>query len=114
MVEDLGLEPSPPLRQLEEQILVQDPALDLARRPTASRRIAGDREQPVQGPAAFTEADADTFYGRDELIAQLVAIVAGDAGLTAVVGPSGSGKSSLVQAGLIPALRHLERSGASG
>ena len=58
------------------------------------------------GLRAFTEADADNFYGRDELIEQLVSIVAGDAGFTAVVGPSGSGKSSLVQAGLIPALRN--------
>jgi DNA-binding SARP family transcriptional activator len=30
LVEELGIEPSPLLRQLEEQILVQDPALDLA------------------------------------------------------------------------------------
>ena len=114
LVEDLGLEPSPLLRQLEEQILVQDPALDLA---SAADGESSDPRGPVSNPykglRAFTEADADTFYGRDELIAQLATIVAGDAGLTAVVGPSGSGKSSLVQAGLIPALRNLDRSGAN-
>ena len=68
---------------------------------------------PYKGLRAFTEADADNFYGRDELIEQLVGIVASDTGLTAVVGPSGSGKSSLVHAGLIPALRRVERPDAS-
>ena len=66
---------------------------------------SGPVDNPYKGLRAFTEADADIFYGRDELIAQLSSVVTGDAGLTAVVGPSGSGKSSLVQAGLIPALR---------
>ena len=66
-------------------------------------------EQPFVGLRAFSEADADNFYGRDELIEQLVSIVAGDARFTAVVGPSGSGKSSLVQAGLLPALRSSDR-----
>ena len=73
---------------------------------------------PFVGLRAFTQADADNFYGRDELIEQLVSIVAGEARFTAVVGPSGSGKSSLVQAGLIPALRKLrsvgDRADASG
>lgn len=114
LVEELGIEPSPMLRQLEEQILLQDPALDLAS-PVGSE--SSDPSAPVSNPykglRAFTEADADRFYGRDELIEQLVRIVGGDTGLTAVVGPSGSGKSSLVQAGLIPALRKAERPDAS-
>ncbi|MBA2575432.1 MAG: BMP family ABC transporter substrate-binding protein [Euzebyaceae bacterium] len=115
LVEELGLEPSPLLRQLEEQILVQDPALDLASASDdeASSDPSGPVTNPYKGLRAFTEADADVFYGRDELIAQLASIVAGDGGLTAVVGPSGSGKSSLVQAGLIPALRNADRSGAN-
>jgi basic membrane lipoprotein Med (substrate-binding protein (PBP1-ABC) superfamily)/DNA-binding SARP family transcriptional activator len=113
LVEELGLDPSPLLRQLQEQILVQDPALDLA---SAADDESSDSTGPVSNPykglRAFTEADADSFYGRDELIAQLGNIVAGDAGLTVVVGPSGSGKSSLVQAGLIPTLRNAESSDA--
>ena len=64
---------------------------------------------PYKGLRAFTEADVVRFYGHDELIEQLVNVVSGDACLTAVVGPSGSGKSSLVQAGLIPALRAAGR-----
>ena len=106
LVEELGIEPSPLLRQLEEQILVQDPALDLASEANGdSSGPSGLVDNPYKGLRAFTEADADIFYGRDELIAKLSSVVEGDAGLTAVVGPSGSGKSSLVQAGLIPTLR---------
>ena len=110
LVDELGIDPSPLLRQLEEQILVQDPALDLAPAGGAAPSDAsGPGSNPFVGLRAFTEADADNFYGRDELIEQLVSIVAGDARFTAVVGPSGSGKSSLVQAGLIPALRSSDR-----
>ena len=112
LVDELGIDPSPLLRQLEEQILVQDPALDLAPAGGAAPSDAsGPGSNPFVGLRAFTEADADNFYGRDELIEQLVSIVAGDARFTAVVGPSGSGKSSLVQAGLIPALRSSDRLG---
>ncbi|MEO7398127.1 MAG: BTAD domain-containing putative transcriptional regulator, partial [Ilumatobacteraceae bacterium] len=112
--EELGLEPSPLLRRLEEQILVQDPALDLVSvADEASLDPGGPVSNPYKGLRAFTEADADVFYGRDELIARLASIVAGDTGLTAVVGPSGSGKSSLVQAGMIPALRNADRFGAN-
>jgi basic membrane lipoprotein Med (substrate-binding protein (PBP1-ABC) superfamily)/DNA-binding SARP family transcriptional activator len=114
LVDELGIEPSPMLRQLEEQILLQDPALDLASTgDEESADPSGPVSNPYKGLQAFTEADADRFYGRDELIEMLVHIVAGNSGLTAVVGPSGSGKSSLVQAGLIPALRQAERPDAS-
>jgi len=59
---------------------------------------------PYLGLDAFREADGDKFFGRNELIARLVERLAGQR-LLAVVGPSGSGKSSLVRAGLIPALK---------
>jgi DNA-binding SARP family transcriptional activator/WD40 repeat protein/energy-coupling factor transporter ATP-binding protein EcfA2 len=58
---------------------------------------------PYKGLARFETADASDFFGRERLVAELVARLAG-AGLLAVVGPSGSGKSSLVRAGLLPAL----------
>jgi basic membrane lipoprotein Med (substrate-binding protein (PBP1-ABC) superfamily) len=106
LVDELGLEPTPLLRELQEQILVQDPALDLPSEASVVSSLPGGQvDNPYKGLRAFTEADAATFYGRNELIATLSSIVTADAGLTAVVGPSGSGKSSLVQAGLIPALR---------
>ncbi|MFJ5712297.1 DNA-binding protein [Streptomyces sp. NPDC093105] len=59
---------------------------------------------PYQGLARFEPADHDRFFGRDELTAVLRQSVA-EHRFTAVFGPSGSGKSSLLRAGLIPALR---------
>jgi hypothetical protein len=56
---------------------------------------------PYKGLARFEQADAGNFFGRERLVAELVARVA-EAGFLAVVGPSGSGKSSLVRAGLLP------------
>ena len=106
LVEELGIEPSPLLRQLEEQILVQDPALDLASQATDDMSgPGGPASNPYVGLRAFTEADADNFYGRDELIDSCRASWRVTPGSPRWSGPSGSGKSSLVQAGLIPALR---------
>src|SRR5215207_465474 len=58
---------------------------------------------PFKGLASFESADAHYFFGRERLIAELVARLVG-APLLGVVGPSGSGKSSVVGAGLLPAL----------
>ncbi|SOC53501.1 BTAD domain-containing putative transcriptional regulator [Ornithinimicrobium cerasi] len=59
---------------------------------------------PWRGLAAYTVEDAGWFCGRERLTAELVARVAGSRVL-AVVGPSGSGKSSVLRAGLLAALR---------
>ena len=63
---------------------------------------------PYKGLRAFEEADAADFFGREALTQQLLARL-GEGGdlnrFLAVIGPSGSGKSSVVKAGLIPALR---------
>lgn len=65
-------------------------------------------ENPYKGLRAFEEADAADFFGRDVLVARLL-LRLGEADplarFLAVVGPSGSGKSSVVRAGLIPELR---------
>jgi WD40 repeat protein len=58
---------------------------------------------PYKGLARYEPADAEYFFGRERLVAELVTHLVG-AGLVGVVGPSGSGKSSLVRAGLLPAL----------
>ena len=63
---------------------------------------------PYKGLRPFLEADAADFFGRDALVDRLVSRLsesAPEARFMAVVGPSGSGKSSVVRAGLIPALR---------
>ncbi len=60
---------------------------------------------PYRGLAAFTEEDARRFFGREALTAELVERLRANPRFLAVIGPSGSGKSSVVRAGLIPALR---------
>lgn len=59
---------------------------------------------PFKGLRAFTEADAADFYGRTQLVDDIIASVRAN-GLTVVVGPSGSGKSSAVRAGVLPLVR---------
>ena len=60
--------------------------------------------QPYRALAAYGPEDADLFVGRERLVAELAARVL-DRRLVAVVGASGSGKSSLVRAGLLPLVR---------
>ena len=106
LADELGIDPSPRLRRLEEQILLQDPDLDLARPATPERPASSDRvENPYLGLRPFREPDASRFFGRDQLVDQLAERVTSRAPFTAVVGPSGSGKSSAVQAGLLPRVR---------
>jgi WD40 repeat protein len=81
-----------------------DAAYQQAMGRTVGRSGAGFAVCPYRGLAAFQPDDADRFFGRDELVADLVQRLDRDR-ILFVVGPSGSGKSSLVRAGLIPALR---------
>ena len=79
---------------------------------------------PYKGLRPFKEADTSDFFGREALTAELLnhlthsdedlitldygEVLVGDGKhrhFLAVVGPSGSGKSSVVRAGLVPALR---------
>jgi ABC-type Fe3+/spermidine/putrescine transport system ATPase subunit len=60
--------------------------------------------QPYVGLRYFEERDADLFYGRDEHVAELLGKLSENR-FVAVMGSSGSGKSSLVRAGLLPELR---------
>jgi WD40 repeat protein/tRNA A-37 threonylcarbamoyl transferase component Bud32 len=63
----------------------------------------GDERAPYRGLSAFTPADADVFFGRErEAVAFVNRLRAHP--LVAVVGASGAGKSSFVQAGVIPTL----------
>ncbi len=64
----------------------------------------GEMINPYKGLRPYEEADAGEFYGREALVGELAARLERDRFL-AVIGPSGSGKSSVVKAGLIPALR---------
>lgn len=61
---------------------------------------------PYRGLDAFTEEHTKFFFGRENIVDKLVNRLKQDVRFLAVLGPSGSGKSSIVQAGLIPQLRH--------
>jgi WD40 repeat protein/class 3 adenylate cyclase len=80
----------PPPRTLDKQT-VDDAA------------FRGEVGTPYKGLEAFQPQDAEFFFGREELIVDLAGRLAGSTFL-AVIGPSGSGKSSVVRAGLVPAI----------
>lgn len=65
-------------------------------------------DPPFQGLQYFDEKDADRFFGRETLVARIVGRLT-TLRFLAVIGASGSGKSSVVRAGVIPALRRGER-----
>lgn len=68
-----------------------------------------DLSNPYKGLRAFEESDARDFFGRSVLIDEMLTRLAGTdtpSRVLTVIGSSGSGKSSLVQAGLVPALRN--------
>ena len=95
LVEAVGVEPGPELQRLHDAILRQDATLDAPAREVAVC--------PFKGLASFGFDDAPFYYGRERVVDELVARATGG-GLVGVVGASGSGKSSLLHAGLLAAL----------
>jgi WD40 repeat protein len=81
--------------------------------PATPARVAAEGICPFKGLASFEPVDADYFFGRERLVAELVARLVG-AGLLGIVGPSGSGKSSVLRAGLLPALAGGVLPGSAG
>lgn len=106
---ELGVEPEAATWELAQQFkLIMDwhPQL-VADSPPAPG------EPPFKGLQYFDVADADRFFGREALTTRLVRLIApvaphdqraGRARFLAVIGASGSGKSSLVRAGLVATL----------
>ncbi|MFD4957233.1 BTAD domain-containing putative transcriptional regulator [Microbacterium sp. NPDC058389] len=94
--EELGIDLGHRLRVLEASMLQQDPALTPAR---TRHRVSDDC--PYRGLSAFSPDDADVFFGREDDVAA-IRDRALPGSLTTVVGASGSGKSSLVLAGVLP------------
>jgi transcriptional regulator with XRE-family HTH domain len=77
----------------------------LALQEEAARRPARDDARlPYRGLARFDTSDAPVFFGRERFVARL-ARLAEERRLALLCGPSGSGKSSVLRAGLIPLLR---------
>jgi DNA-binding SARP family transcriptional activator/WD40 repeat protein len=103
---ELGVDPGPGLRGLESQILNQDPRLlgSSGSTPPAGSSDALAGQCPYRGLAGYGSDDAAVFVGRERLTAVLAGRLA-DSRVVVVAGASGSGKSSAVRAGLLPALR---------
>lgn len=69
---------------------------------------AGEVANPYLGLRAFDDGDSARFFGRERLVTEILGRLSSDSvssRCVVVVGPSGSGKSSVVRAGLAPALR---------
>ena len=112
------------LRLLESELAADVVQLHAVRerarlhRPAARRgERDGDRGGapvcPFKGLASFELSDAEYFFGRERLVAEMVTRLVG-ANLLGVVGASGSGKSSAVRAGLLPALASGVIPGSNG
>lgn len=99
LADELGAEPGVELTELELGILRHDEALDLDEAPAAPSAAC-----PYRGLQPFGVEDEDEFFGRETDIAAALARLARSRFL-AISGASGSGKSSLVRAGIVPALQ---------
>ena len=95
---ELGIDPSSEMLALEQAILTQDPGL------LVTRARPGTSKCPWQGLRAYDVDDADRFFGRDEDVHTCLGLLA-TGSFAALVGPSGSGKSSIMRAGVLAALR---------
>ena len=92
------------LRAAEDDLAVDVAELQAVR----ERATLEDSERkviacPFKGLASFDVEDAEVFFGRERLVAEMVARLAG-APLMGIVGSSGAGKSSALRAGLLAAL----------
>src|SRR3989454_6242455 len=113
---ELGLEPSKALQLLERSILQQDAALELGARPFVVASADDDGGVvvcPFKGLAFFDVGDAEYFYGREQIVADLVTRLAGGP-FVGLVGSSGGGKSSILRAGLVSALAGGVLPGSAG
>ena len=102
LVGELGIEPGPELQRLQERILSQDRRLGPSE-PVRTEPLRPTDVCPYKGLARFETVDAEFFFGREQVVAEAVGHLA-EGRFLAFVGPSGSGKSSLLRAGLMHAL----------
>ncbi len=97
LADELGLEPGPQLRKLEQRILSQDPALApssaVANGPTSSADGLAQTPKPTTRPGNLPALDVD-IIGRQVAIAQIVELVR-TRRLVEIIGPGGVGKTTL-------------------
>ncbi|WP_344836106.1 BTAD domain-containing putative transcriptional regulator [Actinocorallia longicatena] len=101
LAEELGVDPGPQLTRVHEAILNSE-EVDLW--PPPARRVTLPQGGgPYLGLATYQPEDSTRFFGRERLTGRLAELV-GTLPLVGVFGASGSGKSSLIRAGLIARL----------
>jgi len=83
---------------------IRIPSTDLEEFDIAAAPTLADHLCPYVGLAAFDEQTADRFFGREQMLREVTQRLADDRFL-AVLGPSGSGKSSIVLGGIVPMLK---------
>ncbi|MEN3540655.1 caspase family protein [Microbispora sp. ZYX-F-249] len=101
----------------DQQPLVSNAAYRNVPKPVRRSQEGTGDFSPYRGLAAFGPEDADFFFGRTNLTASLIRRVLhapSRTGPLIVIGPSGSGKSSLLRAGLIPSLSRASGRGEPG
>src|SRR5574341_1163974 len=101
----LAKDPAERFPSVGEMVQALRAALGLAAVGVVPEEPPAPGEPPFQGLHYFEEADADRFFGREALVENLANRLRQDRFLAVVVGASGSGKSSIVRAGLVPVLR---------
>ncbi|MGR0219467.1 nSTAND1 domain-containing NTPase [Agromyces sp. ZXT2-6] len=107
LAEELGIDPGRSLVDLETGMLRHDPALD-APAPFSPAGSGAEASCPYRGLAAYGVDDRALFFGRDADADDLTGRCLPRAVVT-LIGASGSGKSSLLRAGVIPRLRDQGR-----
>ena len=91
---------------LDTSVLVEPEELDESDVVLTLEIVGEGAPNPYKGLNAFDEGDADTFFGREIVVKELVnQFTNPQKRFLGLIGPSGSGKSSIVRAGIIPQFR---------
>lgn len=120
---DMGVPPSPETDALYNGLVQEQPALQLRVAPLPQSFLAHPNsmdsrtqapapgDSPFKGLEYFDEPDADLFFGREEVVSNLTHALEENRSVAIVIGASGSGKSSIVRAGVLPFLRRTAAAG---
>jgi parallel beta-helix repeat protein len=107
---------------LQQRMSIPDTNTAIVPEVSQEQGVTGEPRNPYKGLQAFRQEDQHDFFGRDALIDTLSNTLADtlqaerpnqqNGRLLAIIGPSGSGKSSVMMAGLLPRLRQGEIAGS--
>jgi predicted ATPase len=94
LVEELGMQPGPPLRELHQRVLDQDPTLAPAPRVTDAEVPRPASSPAARAPAHNLPVELTSFIGRERELNQISALLS-EARLLTLTGAGGSGKTRL-------------------